>query len=546
MCGIVAIVTRPDGRAAPLPDEVLAPLDTAVALVLRPDASPATVAEVARLVSRADHLLRGVAGVSALVARPELRVAVEARLDVLDGRADEVERHLEAARHRRPTSRPTTPPSSSCATRCGRSGATASAPPSPWPTSPAAMPARRRSRRSPQCRWRCRRSTASRSGAATRPASTSWSGTTAWISTRRPCRALIAPRSSDPLFTSGSVRVTPEGSLSFVYKAAAEIGELGDNTATLRAGLREDGLLRLALAAPHRPHDSARPHAVGQRRHHLASPTPIPSTRRRTGDAARPYIVAALNGDVDNHADLKAAHGLRIAAPITTDAKVIPALVSRQRRDGPRRHGGVPPHRRLLRGLRRHRGGVEPSARSSCGWRCAAAGRRSTSAWPRTRTSSPASPTGWSRRPTRYIRMDGETPARPGEDASRGQVLVLDGARAGALDGICRLAYDGTPLPVSSDDLVHAEITTRDIDRGTAPHFLLKEIGESPASFRKTLRGQHPRRRRCCCAPRSATRAVPPALSGAAAGRRDPQGRGDRPGHRGGGRHEHGRRARRA
>ncbi len=85
--------------------------------------------------------------------------------------------------------------------------------------------------------------------------------------------------------------------------------------------------------------------------------------------------------------------------------------------------------------------------------------------------------------------MDGETPARPGETASRGQVLVLDGARAGTVEGIRRLAYDGTELPVDADELVHAEITTRDIDRGTAPHFLLKEITEAPASFRKTLRG---------------------------------------------------------
>ena len=41
-------------------------------------------------------------------------------------------------------------------------------------------------------------------------------------------------------------------------------------------------------------------------------------------------VVGALNGDVDNHADLKAEFGLRIATPITTDAKVIPTLVSRQ------------------------------------------------------------------------------------------------------------------------------------------------------------------------------------------------------------------------
>ena len=54
-----------------------------------------------------------------------------------------------------------------------------------------------------------------------------------------------------------------------------------------------------------------------------------------------------------------------------------------------------------------------------------------------------------------------------------------------------RWTYDGTrrcrsPPPSCS----RAEITTRDIDRGDHPHFLLKEISEAPASFRKTLRGK--------------------------------------------------------
>ncbi|MEY4248264.1 MAG: putative glucosamine-6-phosphate synthase, partial [Actinomycetota bacterium] len=56
--------------------------------------------------------------------------------------------------------------------------------------------------------------------------------------------------------------------------------------------------------------------------------------------------------------------------------------------------------------------------------------------------------------------------------------------------GVTRLAYDGTVLPISSNEIVTAEVTTRDIDRGDAPHFLLKEISEAPESFRKTLRGK--------------------------------------------------------
>src|SRR5690606_8235518 len=87
--------------------------------------------------------------------------------------------------------------------------------------------------------------------------------------------------------------------------------------------------------------------------------------------------------------------------------------------------------------------------------------------------------------------MDGETPANPANPtASRGQIVVLDGRRAGSLEGIERVAYDGTPLPVAADDLSSAGITTRDIDRGDFPHYLLKEITEAPASFRKTLRGK--------------------------------------------------------
>ena len=66
----------------------------------------------------------------------------------------------------------------------------------------------------------------------------------------------------------------------------------------------------------------------------------------------------------------------------------------------------------------------------------------------------------------------------------------MSGVRAGSIEGIGRWSYDGRALPVAADDLATAQITTRDIDRGSYPHYLLKEISESPASFRKTLRGK--------------------------------------------------------
>jgi len=81
----------------------------------------------------------------------------------------------------------------------------------------------------------------------------------------------------------------------------------------------------------------------------------------------------------------------------------------------------------------------------------------------------------------RYLRLDGE---------AGGEIVALDAAHAGELAGIRRMRYDGTALHVAADELATATVTTRDVDRGDAPHFLLKEITESPNSMRKTLRGK--------------------------------------------------------
>jgi hypothetical protein len=59
---------------------------------------------------------------------------------------------------------------------------------------------------------------------------------------------MLARRGNDPLFRSGSVHVR-EHCLSFVYKAAGEIGELGDNVRRLRAAIGGDALLHHALTA---------------------------------------------------------------------------------------------------------------------------------------------------------------------------------------------------------------------------------------------------------------------------------------------------------
>jgi glucosamine--fructose-6-phosphate aminotransferase (isomerizing) len=299
---------------------------------------------------------------------------------------------------------------------------------------------------------------------------------------------LIAARRDDHLFRSNALR-TPEGHLSFVYKAAAEIGELGDNTAAMRADLLGDDLLRLALGG-----ERAAAVVLGHTRWAsigiISQPNAHPVDSLEVDGEPGPYVTAALNGDVDNFADLRAAEGLRLAAEITTDAKVIPTLVSHRLAAG---SGLVDAFRdtvatfegsvaigasaashpdRLLLALRGSGQALYVGLADDC-------------------YVVASEPYGLVELTSTYLRLDGDTPANPeNPNASRGQIVVLDGSRAGALDGILRQAYDGTELPVSEADLQHAHVTTRDIDRGTFRHFLLKEITEAPTSFRKTLRGK--------------------------------------------------------
>ncbi|MDP1820338.1 MAG: SIS domain-containing protein [Acidimicrobiales bacterium] len=299
---------------------------------------------------------------------------------------------------------------------------------------------------------------------------------------------LVAARDADALFRSLSVR-TPEGHLSFVYKAAAEIGELGDNTRSIRTTIAGDDLLRLALAA-----DTATAVVLGHTRWAsvgiISQPNAHPLDSRELERPDGPYVTAVLNGDVDNFADLKAADGLRVAAEITTDAKVIPTLVSR------RLAGGVDLTSAFRNTVAAFEGSVAIAASSAS---------QPDQLLLALRGSGQAlyvgllpgcfvvasEPYGVVELTDTYLRMDGETPANEDNPtASRGQIVRLDGARAGRHEAILRQSYDGTDLPVAEADLSHAEITTRDIDRGAFPHFLLKEITEAPQSFRKTLRGK--------------------------------------------------------
>jgi glutamine---fructose-6-phosphate transaminase (isomerizing) len=483
MCGIVAVLGGPVGRVAPSSAAVLAPLDKACTFL-----GSVAVGDVLAAVAAAEQsnvLLYGRPGVQAMATNPELTAAVTARLDQLDAWVVEIEGFLERdvdGDHVEETN--------------------------------AALIQLR------DVLWSLRRDRL-RTGAAVialagRDANVSAMNALTLVQMalssldRLEVRGrdsagihlfvtghgldlndptvvqLLSTRQSDPLFTSGSVRVAG-GALSFVYKAAAEIGELGDNTRALRAAMRDDTLLHLALAnagSKIAVLAHTRWASVGI----VSEPNAHPLNSEEMTELVGPYVVGALNGDVDNYADLKAEHRLAVHAPITTDAKVIPTLVSRYTVQT----GDVV--EAFRRAVSTFDGSVAIGAASADDPDTLLLALRGSGQALYIGLAEDAyivasEPYGLVEETRNFVRMDGETPAQADQPSSRGQVMALNAAFAGTIDGIRRLAYDATDLPLTAKEVTRAEVTTRDIDRGASPHFLLKEITEAPISFRKTLRG---------------------------------------------------------
>ncbi len=288
----------------------------------------------------------------------------------------------------------------------------------------------------------------------------------------------MARRSEDPLFTSRSVRVS-DGCLSFVYKAAAEIGELGDNVAALRAAIRADALLGAALASPDATCTvlaHTRWASVGL----ISEANAHPLNSDELDRGGTPYVTGVLNGDIDNHAELRLSENVRLPAELTTDAKLIPTLVSR------RLAGGHDVDEAFRSTVTRFDGSVAIGVSSAVRpdqihLALKGSGQSLYIGLAEDAFVVASEPYGVVEETDCYIRMDGE--------ATQGQTARLDRSGAGTLEGIVLARYDGAPIAVDQHNVVTAEITTRDIDRRGFPHFLLKEISESPRSFQKTLRG---------------------------------------------------------
>ena len=266
-----------------------------------------------------------------------------------------------------------------------------------------------------------------------------------------------------------------------VHKTAVEVGELGDNTRTLAAAVAADDSLRAALARP-----GARCSVLAHTRWASVGLITEPNAHPIISPAhdGTPWMFTAVNGDIDNYAAVVARHELVHPPAITTDARVVPALARRLRCSHSSALGAFAaaaatfegshaivscttddPHSLLL--ARRGSGqalyvGLVPDAFVVA-----------------------SEPYGLVEQADAYLRFDGTGDAT---GVATGEVVRLVASGAGETEGVSRWSYDGARVP--SPEPTAAGITTRDIDRRGYPHFLLKEISESPGSFAKTLAGR--------------------------------------------------------
>ena len=483
MCGIVAILRRPSGRPAPAASEVTSDLAAASAAL----GSTATLADAADALERVQRALSGTPGIRALLADDGLVAAVEAGLAEVDAAVARLEGALDAGDL-----------ALSIADLETVNATLVRVKDASWSVGHDRIPAARA----------VAALAGPGAGDATVDAYASVHSALSSIDRLEvrgrdsaglhllvtghgldvddpDVRAQLDRRTADPLFTSLAVRL-PGGHLSFVYKAAAEIGELGDNTRALRSAIAADTLLRRALDAP-----TAEATVLGHTRWAsvgiISQANAHPLNQEEEGDAGGPFVVAALNGDVDNYAELIEKAGLRIPAAFTTDAKVIPALVSRRIGEGDAVSEAFRATVASFEGSTAI-AAVAADAPDRLLLALRGSGQALYVGLAEDAFVVASEPYGLVEETSRFVRMDGETAPAGGGPA--GQVLVLDASAAGTVEGIERRSYGGAPLPLAADEVRRAEITTRDIDRGGFAHFLLKEVTEAPSSFRKTLRGK--------------------------------------------------------
>lgn len=282
-------------------------------------------------------------------------------------------------------------------------------------------------------------------------------------------------------------------SVSFVFKHAAEIGRLGDNVRFLREQITNDLIFLLLTDFPH-VYSTLSCHtrwaSVGAITEANCHPVDNHTIQKNNGDKG--IIHVCLNGDIDNHIDLKRElekSGERIHSEITTDTKIIPLQILKYIKRGfdveeafrlavndfegshvISMHTDLDPGKFFIS----QKGSGQSVFIGIAGDHYI-----------------PTSEVyGFVEETQQYFKLDGGNKNSGKESNTKGHIFILSQDGNGGPDGIKAMGYDGTPRVIDESDIKTTDITSRDTDRQGYPHYFLKEITDAPFSVEKTLQNR--------------------------------------------------------
>ncbi|MBI5062503.1 MAG: glutamine--fructose-6-phosphate aminotransferase, partial [Desulfatitalea sp.] len=308
----------------------------------------------------------------------------------------------------------------------------------------------------------------------------------------------VKRRSERTVLVNQSIGIHPHAGdgpvgLTLTYKVAAEIGRLGDNVQQLRQEITQDPILRLIAGRPHRFHTvSAHTRWASVGAITIANCHPVDNATIGNACAKKGMIHACLNGDIDNYLALKKQweqNGEPIPEEISTDTKIIPLQIEHHLRQG---HTVTESFRRAVSDFE----GSHAIAMHTdlVPGRFFLAQRGSGQAVFVGLAEDHYLPTsevyGFVEQTAKFIKLNGEKVVQGQSGPTQGQIFILDQNGAGGLEGIRAMCYDGTPIPLGSENIQHTQITSRDIDRQEFPHYFLKEISEATLSVARTLQNR--------------------------------------------------------
>ena len=303
----------------------------------------------------------------------------------------------------------------------------------------------------------------------------------------------IAKRNSSN-FTNNTVKYFKDDQgieqLYFVYKRSAEIGELGDNIKHIRDSIRKDDLLYDVINNNLKCTETILAHTRWASMGVISEENTHPLDSNETDSESSQFVVGVLNGDIDNHAQLRS--NLNIDVTITTDAKLIPVLLKRDIESDPKGNT-LEKFRSVVSTFEGSTaiGVLTSKEPNSIMLALRGGGQGLYIGLGNDEFLIASEPYGVVEIASKYLRIDGEEPHDSNQAInSRGQIMKLNSNLAGKLPSIERIAYDGKVLKINESEIATSEVTTRDIDRGKYGHYLWKEINEAPRSFESTIHGK--------------------------------------------------------